>query len=132
MTKYLEIDEVLLIHQTMIKLYGGRLDIHDFTLLHSAIERSKATFGGVDLYPTIFEKASALIQSLILNHPFDDGNKRTAISSCARFLYINNWKLQLPIQESIKFTLKIDSHKLSFKETANWLKKHAKKKFMYL
>lgn len=127
MTKYLEIDEVLLIHQTMTEMFGGRPDIHDFTMLHSAVERPKVTFGGVDLYPTIFEKAAAMIHSLILNHPFDDGNKRTAISSTARFLYINGWELQLPIKESIKFTLNIDSHKLSLEKIAVWLKKHAKK-----
>jgi death on curing protein len=127
MIKYLEIDEVLLIHQTMIELYGGRPDIHDFTMLHSAVERSKVTFGGIDLYPTIFEKAAALIHSLILNHPFDDGNKRTAISCTARFLYINGWELLLPIKQSIKFTLDIDSHKLSLEKIAAWLKKHAKK-----
>lgn len=127
MTKYLGIDEVLLIHQTMIKLYGGRPDIHDFTMLHSAVERPKVTFGGIDLYPTIFEKAAALIHSLILNHPFDDGNKRTAISSTARFLYINDQELLLPIKESIKFTLDIDSHKLSLEKIAAWLKKHTKK-----
>jgi death-on-curing protein len=124
-TKYLDINEVMTIHTTMIELFGGRKDVHDFTLLHSAVERCKATFGGIDLYPTIFEKAAALIQSLILNHPFDDGNKRTAISSCALFLFINGWELDLPKKKSIKFTLDIDSHKISFKQIASWLKRHS-------
>lgn len=125
MTKYLDINEVMTIHTTIIELFGGRKDVHDFTLLHSAVERCKATFGGIDLYPTIFEKAAALIQSLILNHPFDDGNKRTAISSCALFLFINGWELDLPKKKSIKFTLDIDSHKISFKQIASWLKRHS-------
>ena len=128
MIHYLEIDEVVAIHEEMIFLYGGREDVHDFAMLHSAVERPKATFGGNDLYLTIFEKAAALTQSLILNHPFDDGNKRTAITSCARFLFINGWELSLPINRSIQFTLDIDSHKLSFEETAIWLKKYAKKR----
>jgi len=127
MIYYLTIDEVLFIHEIMISLYGGRGDIHDFTMLHSAIERPKATFGGKDLYPTIFEKAAALIQSLILNHPFDDGNKRTAITSTARFFYINGYQLKLPLKKSIQFTLDIDSHKLSFEEIVFWFKKHAKR-----
>jgi len=127
MIYYLEIDEVLFIHEIMISLYGGRGDIHDFTMLHSAIERPKATFGGKDLYPTIFEKAAALIQSLILNHPFDDGNKRTAVTSTARFFYINGYQLKLPLKKSIQFTLDIDSHKLSFEEIVSWFKKHAKR-----
>ena len=127
MIYYLEIDEVLFIHEIMISLYGGRGDIHDFTMLHPAIERPKATFGGKDLYPTIFEKAAALIQSLILNHPFDDGNKRTAVTSTARFFYINGYQLKLPLKKSIQFTLNIDSHKLSFEEIVSWFKKHAKR-----
>ena len=125
MMLYLGIDEVMVIHEVMINLFGGRIPVHDFTPLHSAVERPKATFGGMDLYSTIFDKAAALIQSLILNHPFDDGNKRTAITSCASFLAFNGWKLNLPLQESIQFTLDIDSHKLSFDETAVWLKGHA-------
>lgn len=127
MIGYLTIDEVIEIHRLMIEEFGGRPDIHDFTLLHSAVERPKATFGGDDLYPTIFEKATALIQSLILNHPFDDGNKRTAITACSRFLFINGLYLKLPQKESIHFTLDIDSHKLSFTQIARWLKKQAKK-----
>jgi death-on-curing protein len=127
MVKYLEIDEVLAIHEEMIKLFGGRPGILNFTLLHSAVERPKATFSGEDLYPSIFEKAAALIQSLILNHPFDDGNKRTAITSCSRFLFINDWLLQLPTNQAIKFTLEIDLHKLSFEQIVEWLRKYSKK-----
>ena len=125
---YLGIDEVMIIHEEMINLYGGRGEILNFTLLHSAVERAKVTFGGNDLYPSIFEKAAALIQSLILNHPFDDGNKRTAITSCARFLSINGWELCLPIKKSIQFTLDIDSHKLSFEGIVIWLKKYSEKR----
>jgi len=127
MIYYLTIDEVLFIHEIMISLYGGRGDIHDFTMLHSAIERPKATFGGKDLYPTIFEKGAALIQSLILNHPFDDGNKRTAITAAARFFYINGYQLELSLKKSIQFALDIDSQKLSFEEIVSWFKKHAKR-----
>ncbi|MBI2051479.1 type II toxin-antitoxin system death-on-curing family toxin [Candidatus Roizmanbacteria bacterium] len=123
MTQYLAVDEVLVIHEQMIRLFGGRPDVHDFTLLHSAVERPKATFGGSDLYATLFGKAAALIQSLILNHPFDDGNKRTAITSCAAFLAKNGWILKLPKKESIQFTLDVDSHKLSLEEIASWIKR---------
>lgn len=125
MTRYLAIDEVMVIHERMIEEFGGRSPIHDFTLLHSAVERPRATFGGQDLYHSIFDKAAALIHSLILNHPFDDGNKRTAITSCAAFLSFNGLHLNLPKEESIQFTLDIDSHKLSFDDIALWLKNHS-------
>lgn len=127
MVRFLDIEEVILIHNSLIKRFGGRLPMHDFILLHSAVERPKATFVGKDLYLSVFEKATALIQSMILNHPFDDGNKRTAITSCASFLFMNRWKLKLPVEESVQFTLDIDSHKFSFGQTVVWLKKHSTK-----
>ncbi|EKE14144.1 MAG: hypothetical protein ACD_12C00658G0011 [uncultured bacterium] len=127
MIRYLFIDEVIVIHNRMIELFGGREDVHDFTMLHSATERCKATFGGRDLYPTIFDKASALVQSLILNHPFDDGNKRTAFASCTLFLYYNQYKLEYSKPEVIQFTLDVDSHKLNFEQISLWLQKHSKK-----
>lgn len=123
--KFLEIDEVLAIHEEIINTFGGRMPVHNFTLLHSAISRSKATFEGKDLYKSIFDKAAVLIHSLILNHPFDDGNKRTAISSCPRFLYINGWNLQLPRQESIQLTLDIAAKQITLEEVSFWLKKHS-------
>ena len=125
--RHLEIDEVLAIHEEMIGTFGGRMPIHDFTLLHSAISRPRATFGGRDLYPTILEKATALISSLILNHPFEDGNKRTAITACARFLFTNGRYLSLPLKESIRFTLDIDAKRIGFEEIVFWLKKHSRK-----
>jgi len=127
MIRYLFIDEVMVIHNRMIELFGGKEDVHDFTMLHSATERCKATFGGKDLYPTIFDKTSALVQSLILNHPFDDGNKRTAFSSFVLFLYYNQYKLEYSKSEAIQFTLDVDSHKLNFEQISLWLQKHAKK-----
>lgn len=126
MTAYLSIDEVMVIHERMIKLFGGRADIHDFTMLHSAIERCKAAFGGRDLYPTIFNKAAALVQSLILNHSFDDGNKRTAFTSCVYFLFLNKYRLKYSKDEAIQFTLDVDSHKLDFEKISLWLKIHSK------
>lgn len=127
MIRYLLIEEVIAIHQAMIELFGGKEYIHDFTMLYSAIERCKATFSGKDLYPTIFDKAAALIQSLILNHSFEDGNKRTAFTSCALFLFYNHYQLIYLKKDVIKFTLDIASHKLNFEQISFWLKKHAKK-----
>jgi len=126
-TVYPDVSDVLLIHTKMIILFGGRDGVRDYFLLDSAIERPKATFGGSDLYPDIFGKAAALIQSLILNHPFDDGNKRTAITVCALFLHLNRYELTLPTKESITFTLHIDNHTLTIEQIAVWLEKHVKK-----
>lgn len=127
MISYLALEEVLAIRDTVMKETGGRKGILDFALFHSAIERPKATFGGEDLYPTIFDKAGALIHSLIQNHPFNDGNKRTALAVTVRFLYKNGYILIHPEEETIQFTLDVQKHKYKFAEISSWLKKHSRK-----
>src|SRR3990167_671827 len=86
---WLSIDEVYTIHEEIIDKAGSIASVRDFSLLHSAVERPKATYGGVDLYPSIFIKAAALLHSLCMNHPFTDGNKRTSWVSTKRFFKIN-------------------------------------------
>lgn len=128
--QYVSIDEVYLIHQRIIKRAGSRASVRDFSLLHSAVERPKATFDGQDLYPTVFTKAAALLQSLTLNHPFTDGNKRTAWVATKRFLYLNSYHLQASAKDAVGFLLYVDNHKPSIEKISSWLKKHSKKKRM--
>lgn len=120
------LEEVIAIHDKMIEVGGGRVGIRDFFLLHSAVERSKATFAGKFLYPTIFLKVAALLHSLIRNHPFEDGNKRTALFSVMRFLAKNNYQISVAEKELVEFTLKVDTQKLSVGEIADWLEGHSK------
>src|SRR4030066_758567 len=124
--RYVEIDEVYEIHQAIIKRAGTKASVRDFSLLHSAVERSKATFQGLDLHPTIFTKAAALLQSLCLNHAFTDGNKRTAWLSTKRFLHLNGYYLTANVEETVEFLLAIDNEKLAIPEITTWLKNHSK------
>ena len=125
--KYLEIDEVYAIHVRMIKIGGGRGGVRDFLLLHSAIERPKASFGGKMLYPTLWIQAAAMLHSLVKNHPFTDGNKRTGFFSTIRFLKINGYKLKAKQKDVVKFSIAVDNENLSLEYMASWLKKHSKK-----
>lgn len=124
---FLGLDEVLAIHHDQIERYGGLHGIRDLNLLISALARPQVTFAGRDLYPDLFSKASALIHSLTLNHSFIDGNKRTAIVSTARFLYINGFALKMSEKELINLPLKIDSKDLDPEGISSWLKKHSRK-----
>lgn len=124
---YLTLDEVLSIHEKMLLVGGGREGIHDFTLLHSAIERPKASFAGKSLYPTIWLKAAALIHSLIKNHPFEDGNKRTAYFSTMRLLNNNGYELSASQGELVSFAITIDIKNLKLLQIAKWLKNHSGK-----
>lgn len=128
MTQFVAIDEVHEIHHAILaraKTQGG---VRDFTLLHSAVERPKASFMGKDLYPTIFAKAAALLQSLCLNHAFTDGNKRTAWGATKRFLWLNGYHLRAPVPEAADFMVHVDNDKPDLKEIAVWLKKHSRKR----
>ena len=125
--KYLNTPQVLAIHDQMVKRFGGSHGIRDLGLIESAVERPKATFDGVDLYPDIFTKAAALMHSLLKNHAFVDGNKRTAYSSCGVFLKLNGYKLENMHKESLEFAMSVENDSLPLEEIAKWLKKHTKK-----
>ena len=125
--KYLTLDEVIAIHDSMIEEYGGSFGIRDFGLIQSAISRPLASFAGEDLYPTIFEKAAALFHSLMFNHAFIDGNKRTTIATTARFLSLNNYSLVATDEEFVVFPLRVENNHLSTEQIAAWLKEHSKK-----
>src|SRR3989338_10360887 len=125
--QYVNIDDVYYIHQSIIKRAGTKASVRDFSLLHSAVERPKATYSGNDLYPAVFSKATALLQSLCQNHPFTDGNKRTAWISVKRFLHLNGYKLKTNKKEAIDFMLAVDNEKLAVGEISGWLKKRALK-----
>lgn len=123
---YITLDEVIAIHDSMIDEYGGSHGIRDLGLIQSAIARPQSSFGGEDLYPNIFDKAASLFHSLMFNHAFVDGNKRTTIVSTARFLSINGYELEVNQEEFIAFPLKVENKHLSIKEISQWLSKNSK------
>ena len=126
MTDYsvLSIEQVLYLHEHIIDLAGGVQGVRDFALMHSALERPKATFAGEDLYPTLLHKAAALMHSLVTNHAFLDGNKRTAWQVTKRFLYINGVELAYTQQEVIEFCLSVDNTGWAVPQIEKWLQSH--------
>ncbi len=93
--RYLTLVEVLELHRRIIEQSGGALGVRDFGLLESAIAQPQMAFGGDDLYSSLTEKSAALGFSIIMNHPFVDGNKRTGHAAVETFLVMNGWKLML-------------------------------------
>ncbi|MFZ5933214.1 MAG: type II toxin-antitoxin system death-on-curing family toxin [Patescibacteria group bacterium] len=125
--RYVDIGQVYLIHQLIIKRAGTKAGIRDFTLLHSAVERPKATFRGKHLYKTIFDKAGAVPQSLCLNHAFTDGNKRTAWAVAHKFLWDNSYSLKAKREEAVDFMVWVDNEKPELSKISSWLKEHSEK-----
>jgi death-on-curing protein len=122
---YLSFEEVVKIHDNMIQVYGGSPGIRDHGLIESALARPQATFGGEDLYETIFDKAAALFHSLMFNHAFVDGNKRTTMTTTARFLAVNGYELEVSQREFVDFPLKVENEHVGLEAITVWLQKNS-------
>ncbi len=126
MTNFLTIQQVLFIHTRIIDQTGGSHGIRDLKLLQSALGRPRSTFDNEELYPTDIEKAAALAESLINNHPFIDGNKRTGIAVMVLFLEINDTVLKASNQDIVDLGLAIAKSELKIGQIVSWLRLHNK------
>lgn len=123
---YLTAEEILVIHARIIDATGGLHGIRDLDRISSMVERPKMQFGGQELYPTLFSKAAAYFESVAMDHPFVDGNKRTAISIAARFLFLNGYELLTSSRILEQFVLRVMAEKRGITEIAKWLEAHSK------
>ena len=124
--KYLYPKTLIFLHQEVIALSGGAAGVRDEGLLESAVYRPQASFGGQDLYPDLFSKTAALGRSLIHNHPFVDGNKRTGFEAMRLMLRQNSRDLRASEDAKFEFVLEIAKGKLTEQGIADWLKKHSR------
>lgn len=103
--QFLSIDDVLSLHQRQIERYGGKAGVRDLGLLQSAVALPSASFDGAWLHGTIEEMAAAYLFHLCQNHPFLDGNKRTAAMAMIVFLLINGLRPTFSEDELVDLTL---------------------------
>lgn len=112
----IEYQEVLAIHQTLLDAFGGAAGVREAGLLQSAIERPFAGFGESEFYKTPAEKAAALVESIVKNHPFVDGNKRTGYVLMRLLLMQAGQDLHATQDEKYDFIIGIASGQLAFPE----------------
>ena len=124
MIRYLTLIEVLELHRRILEQSSGALGIRDMGLLESAIAQPRMTFGGEDLYPSLLEKAAALGFSIIMNHPFVDGNKRTGHAATETFLVLNRVEINASVDEQERVVLAIASGKLEREVFVEWLQQN--------
>ena len=117
----ISVELVINLHEILIDKFGGLHGIRDHKALESAISRPFMTFDQKDLYPTPIEKAAALIESLISNHPFLDGNKRIGYVLMRYFLLENNLDIRATQSEKYNLVIKIAKGQISTKQICNWI-----------
>ena len=125
--RYLTLAEVLDLHRLVIEQTGGAEPVLDLRALGSAIAQPRATFERRDLYPSLADKAAALGHSLILNHPFLDGNKRTGHATMETFLLLNGYEIRESVEESERLILDVASGRVTRKRLAAWLEQRLTK-----
>ena len=117
----INVDEVIRIHDILIDEFGGSKGIRDINLLDSAINRPFQTFDKKDLYPSPVEKSAAIFESLIINHPFIDGNKRIAYVLMRLVLLQYNLDINANQDEKYNFVIKAAKGELNYESIKNWI-----------
>jgi death-on-curing protein len=120
-TAFLSRDEALAIHSTLLERFGGPAGVRDYGLLESALYRPQTGH-----YADLAEMSAALFESLIMNHPFVDGNKRVAFFATDVFLRLNGYKLQVDAYEAHRFLIGLlENNRCDFDNLLPWIRENA-------
>ena len=119
--RYLRLNEILKLHDRVLAQSGGSAGVRDIGGLESALGQPQMTFSDIALYPSIAEKAAALGFSIIQNHPFVDGNKRTGHAAMEVFLMLNGFEITKSVDEQESVILQVASGNLERHTFADWL-----------
>lgn len=118
--KFLSLDEVIAIHDRLITKFDGDSGIRDEGMLQSALYRPQSGY-----YETLPEMAAALFESLLINHAFNDGNKRIAFFACDVFLRLNGWKIVADTESAYDFVIRrIEDSEKRFDKILDWIGDH--------
>lgn len=123
--QYLSIEHVVGIHDVLIQEFGGSFGLRDPGLLESSVLQAQQSFGGEDLYPSLFDKAATYAFSISENQPFLDGNKRTAASAAAIFLEINGYEVDCPQGQIYETMMQLANKQLTRAQLSDWFKKNS-------
>jgi len=119
------VETIITIHSELIHRIGGSPGIRDENLLDMSVNAPFQTFGGVDLYPTLIDKAAQLTYSLIKNHPFLDGNKRIGVTVLIIFLKANGIEITCTNEELAALGWGLADSSITKAELAEWIISHS-------
>jgi death-on-curing protein len=120
--QYLSVDQVLDLHRDLVSAFGGGVAVREKGLLEAAVARPAMTFGGEDLYGDLAAKAAALMHSLVLNHPFVDGNKRTGAAAAELFTECNGCAVQATDDEFEAVTVAVATGTVGIEALTIWFR----------
>lgn len=123
----IDLKQALSIHQILIERFGGADGIKDQGGLESALNRPYATFDQRELYPTPVEKAAAVLESILINHPFVDGNKRTGYVLMRFTLMEGGLDIETSQADKYEFVIKVTEGKLDIDQIKDWISSRLKK-----
>jgi death on curing protein len=118
----LSVEQLLEMHEELLEEFGGGSGVRDLGALEAAAARPAASFGGEDLYPDLASKAAALMHSLVMNHPFVDGNKRIGAAAAEFFVNFNGSDLSADDSEMEAVTLATARGEMSAEALAIWFR----------
>jgi len=127
-TVYLSVGQIKDLHEKQVAAFGGSAGLRDRGGLEAAAARPQMTFGGEDLYPDLPTKAAALLHSLVMNHPFLDGNKRAGAMASEYFLRANGVVLVASDQELIDLILAVARGEVSAEALAIWFRQRTQER----
>lgn len=124
--RYLSVQEVIAINVAMIQRYspGEQIGVKEPGLLESAVHRPQSSAFGEEAYPTVFEKAAALFESLGQNHPFHNANKRTAFTALVIFLRYQGFHFKMDTKKAEDFTVDMVNHPFDLQQSASVIEAH--------
>jgi death-on-curing protein len=125
-TVYLSLEQVLELHRLEIRRFGGSAGLRERGSLDAALTRPQITFAGEDLYPDVESKAAAVMHSLVMNHPFVDGNKRTGAAVAELFLNLNGVELEADDDDLVAVTLSVARGEVNAEALAIWLRQRSR------
>jgi death-on-curing protein len=124
-TKYISLEEILRLHFQIIEDFGGSHGVRDESRLKSVVQAPKQIVFGEEQYPSLYQKAAVYLRNIIGDHPFSDGNKRTALTVCGIFLARNNVVLNADPKDLENFTVQVATDHLGIDDITRWLDRHS-------
>jgi death-on-curing protein len=123
--RYINLEEILRLHFQLIEDFGGSHGVRDESRLKSVVDAPRQEVFNKEQYPMLTEKAAVYLRNIIGDHPFSDGNKRTAVTVCGIFLMRNGKRISATPKDLEDFAISVATDHLGIPEIAQWLDRNS-------